>query len=208
MNPQEVFCPNLDCSSRGVVGAGNIGVKDHSEGRYLCHGCGISFTQTTGTPYFALKKDPDTFTKVTTLLSHGCPPRAAALAFSLDIGQVLKHHSGKRLTSVEERLVQGSQEQLVSLLSEGQKLNTAYIERLNATFRACLCALVRRGRALARQQSTLEAGMYLVGTVYNFCTYHKSLRLPRLPRPIEPVQPLQPLQPLQPTGPPVLERAR
>jgi hypothetical protein len=36
---------------------------------------------------------------------------------------------------------------------------------------------VRKGRALAKQTQTLERGMYLVGTLYNFCAYHKSLRL-------------------------------
>jgi hypothetical protein len=57
-------------------------------------------------------------------------------------------------------------------------LNTAYIERLNATFRAHLVPLVRRGRALAHTEATLQAGMYLVGCAYNFCWYHDSLRLP------------------------------
>ena len=46
-----------------------------------------------------------------------------------------------------------------------------------ATFRARLTALVRRSRALARQTTTLHQAMYLVGTVYNFCTYHHSLRV-------------------------------
>ncbi|HZO88264.1 MAG TPA: hypothetical protein VFB38_07975 [Chthonomonadaceae bacterium] len=49
-------------------------------------------------------------------------------------------------------------------------LNTAYIERLNATFRQRLCCLVRRSRCLVRQTATLSAGMYLVGCVYNFCS--------------------------------------
>ena len=43
-------------------------------------------------------------------------------------------------------------------------INTAYIERLNATFRARLAALTRRGRALARHTLTLQHGMYLIGT--------------------------------------------
>ena len=44
-------------------------------------------------------------------------------------------------------------------------INTAYIERLNATFRARLAALTRRGRALARRPLTLQPGRYLIGTV-------------------------------------------
>ncbi len=54
-------------------------------------------------------------------------------------------------------------------------LNTAYIERLNATFRARLALLTRRTRALARRPALLHASLYLVGTIYNFCTYHDSL---------------------------------
>jgi hypothetical protein len=57
-------------------------------------------------------------------------------------------------------------------------INTAYIERLNATFRQRLSSLVRRTRALARQPETLQAGMYVLGCVYNLCTYHQSLRVP------------------------------
>jgi hypothetical protein len=59
----------------------------------------------------------------------------------------------------------------------GQQLNTAFIERLNATFRARLAPLARRSRCLLRTQAMLHSSMYLVGAVYNFCTYHKSLRV-------------------------------
>jgi hypothetical protein len=55
-------------------------------------------------------------------------------------------------------------------------INTAHIERLNATFRAHLAPLVRRGRALARTQTALTAGMDLVGCAYNLCWAHDSLR--------------------------------
>jgi hypothetical protein len=41
-----------------------------------------------------------------------------------------------------------------------------------------LAALARRTRALARQPETLQAGMYVLGCLYNFCTYHQSLRIP------------------------------
>jgi hypothetical protein len=54
-------------------------------------------------------------------------------------------------------------------------INTADIERLNATFRERLAPLARRCRALARHTLTLQHGMYLIGTVYNFCTPHASL---------------------------------
>ena len=83
--------------------------------------------------------------------------------------------------SIQRRIVQGCADQIERLIqtSQGQGgINTAYIERLNATFRQRLAPLARRTRALARQPQTLYDGMYLLGCVYNFCTYHYSLRLP------------------------------
>ena len=95
------------------------------------------------------------------------------------IVQVIKRRVQDTLT-IERRIAQGCAELVERLLTASQKagvINTAFIERLNATFRQRLACLVRRGRALARQIDTLEAGMYLVGCVYNFCTHHTSLRL-------------------------------
>jgi transposase-like protein len=305
MNPQQVFCPNPDCSSRGLVGMGNIGIKSQKERRYTCKTCGVSFAETKSTPLYRLKKQQDLFFLVVTLLSCGCPPQAIVVAFGLDertvfawqqkagqhcqqvhqalvqqprdlvqvqadeirvkfakrlivwmamamqvptrlwlggvlsprrdqslidalaaqvkscalfgaillvtdglisyvkawknafrtpvytgkrgrpfllawpevvIGQVIKRHRARRLVEVEARLVQGTQEQQEVLSLPEQKLHSSYIERINATFRARLHGLVRRGRGLYRQVPTLQAGMYLVGTFYNFCSFHDSLR--------------------------------
>jgi len=96
------------------------------------------------------------------------------------IAQVVKRYARRRVVGVIRRVVQGTTAQVDDLLQRtqgGGLINTAYLERLNATFRARLGGLVRRTRALARQAPTLYRGMYLMGTVYNFCTYHKSLRL-------------------------------
>ncbi len=95
------------------------------------------------------------------------------------LAQVVKQYAGRRVVGIVRRIAQGAEAQVQALLG-GQRINTAYIERLNATFRARLANLVRRSRALARQASTLQAAMYLMGTVYNFCTEHQSLRLPGL----------------------------
>jgi len=48
-------------------------------------------------------------------------------------------------------------------------IRTAYIERLNATFRGHLAPLVRGDPAIAYTVATLEAGMWLVGASYNLC---------------------------------------
>lgn len=94
------------------------------------------------------------------------------------IGQVVKQYKRRRVIGVVHRLVQGTWEKANALIKATQGkgvLNTAYIERLNATFRSRLATLVRRTRGLARREQMLHAGMYLIGTVYNFCSYHASL---------------------------------
>ncbi len=107
----------------------------------------------------------------------GRPGRPRLLEWPVLIGQVIKQKENGRVVGVLQRMVEGSIEQSKALgLLVSAQLNTAFIERLNGTFRARLASLVRRSRALARQVETLTAGMYLVGTVYNFCTFHKSLR--------------------------------
>ena len=100
----------------------------------------------------------------------------------LCITQVVKSYAKRRLLEVQHRIVQGTSEAVDSLIAHSQGaggINTAFIERLNATWRSRLHHLVRRGRGLARQVLTLERDMYLLGAVYNFCTCHASLRTAR-----------------------------
>ena len=104
----------------------------------------------------------------------------------LHVIQVVK--AGRGMVGMASRLIWGCGRAVVRLLRTTPGClvaNTAYIERLNGTFRARLACLARRTRGLARQQQTLERGMYLVGTIYNFCTFHRSLttaeRQPRTP---------------------------
>jgi transposase-like protein len=97
------------------------------------------------------------------------------------IAQVVKQQAKRRLVGVARRVVRGTAEAVQARLTATQgatdaAINTAYIERLNATFRARLAVLVRRTRAAARQVATVEAGMWLVGACYNFCWPHRSLR--------------------------------
>src|SRR5947209_14437148 len=87
------------------------------------------------------------------------------------IAQVVKQDARGHVVGVLRRIVQGTAAEVERVIRQSQGcgvINTAYIERLNATFRQRLAALVRRGRGLARQSGSLERGMYLVGTVYNF----------------------------------------
>jgi transposase-like protein len=306
MNPQPLFCLNLNCSSRGVSDAGNIKLHSGLEQRFVCTTCNSTFASTKGTLFYRLKIDPKIVLLVLTLLAYGCPLHAIVRAFGLDprtvtnwqkkagehckalhqelvtnqprdlgqvqadeiraklqklvlwmamaiqvstrlwlggvvspnrdkglirrlvaiirsqalqrpillmtdglstyvnawkrafinvvrngkrgaprrvpwpcvvIGQVVKNYAKYRVAGVDHRLRQGTREQFEALSVPGQKMNTSYIERLNATFRQHLCGLVRRGRCLLRREAVLERGMYLVGCVYNFCTTHESLRV-------------------------------
>src|SRR5215467_7444188 len=94
------------------------------------------------------------------------------------IAQVVKRYERRRVVDTERRIVDGTPARVETLRRRSQGdgvINTAYIERLNATFRERLAPLARRCRALARETLTLHEGMFVVGTVYNFCTPHASL---------------------------------
>jgi transposase-like protein len=110
----------------------------------------------------------------------GKPGRPQLVAWSdIAIVQVVKQRTAGLLT-IERRIVQGCPQQIARLVTLSQKIvgviNTAYIERLNATFRLRLSCLTRRTRTLAQKPETLTTGMYVVGCFYNLCDYHHSLR--------------------------------
>ncbi len=110
---------------------------------------------------------------------RGRPPRVCAPGLLL--AQVVKTSAKRRVVAVSRRVILGSTEAVTQVLTVasggGHQINTAYIERLNATFRACLAPLARRTRSLAHGDALLCAGMFLVGTAYNFVWCHESLRL-------------------------------
>jgi transposase-like protein len=106
--------------------------------------------------------------------------RRLAVWAGLCYAQVIKRYAERRVVAVERRVKYGEGEQVEALRHQAHAesvLNTAFIERLNATFRQRLTSLVRRTRALCRRTVTIEHGMWLVGTLYNFCTPHESLRV-------------------------------
>jgi transposase-like protein len=103
------------------------------------------------------------------------------LPAGLLVAQAIKRYTQRRVAGIERRVVRGTTEAVTAALIHTQGsptavINTAYIERLNATFRARLASLTRRTRAGGHHRDTLEAGMWLVGTAYNFCRPHRSLR--------------------------------
>lgn len=310
MNPENLFCLNIDCPARGQAGRENIRLHSRQEKRCMCSVCGKSFAVTKGTLFYRLRTDPQVVICVIVLLAYGCPLQAIVRAFGFDertikswwqrageqceavhnqvvsspqldlqqvqadeikvkvrggqvwmalammvstrlwlggaisrkrdkalirqlagcirslalcrplllavdglphyvnafrqafrskvprcgrrgraqlvswpdiaIVQVIKRRSATGL-AIERRMVQGCRQQIERLRCLTQMgpgvINTAYIERLNATFRLRLSWLTRRTRTLALQPQTLLAGMYIVGCFYNLCDFHHSLRL-------------------------------
>jgi hypothetical protein len=95
------------------------------------------------------------------------------------LGQAIEPQERRRVVSVTRRVVLGTAAAIAAVLlatGPGTGINTASIERLDATFRGAMTPPVRRGRAWARTEATLEAGMVLVGGASNFCWEHARLR--------------------------------
>ena len=66
---------------------------------------------------------------------------------------------------IERRIVQGAKPRIERLILTTQGkgvINTAFIERLNATFRQRIHSFTRRTRTLAQRPETLVAGMYIL----------------------------------------------
>lgn len=102
------------------------------------------------------------------------------LAEGVMIARVRKRCQRRRVVEVLRDVGVGAQAEVISRVIGTQHsmralINTAYIERLNATFRSRLAPLARRSRAGAHKHATLEAGMWLVGVTYNFVWRHYSL---------------------------------
>ena len=107
---------------------------------------------------------------------------------TLAIACVIKQtrQSGAAVFSLTKRILRGTPAFVAQQLAHshgGLLINTAYIERLNVTFRERLARLTRRSRHAAKRQETLHSAMFLLGTLYNFCTYHHSLRQPNFDQP-------------------------
>src|SRR5262245_65011718 len=108
LTPETTFCPNSNCPARGQVGEGNIGVHSRKDRRYICRKCNRSFSATSGTVFYRLRKGADLITLVVKLLSHGCPIQAIVFAFGLDERTVRNwfEKSGQHSKLVHEHLVE------------------------------------------------------------------------------------------------------
>jgi transposase-like protein len=98
---------------------------------------------------------------------------------SVAIVRTMKQKGGKR-GRIDREIACGRPSLIRRLIRASQGkgwINSAYIERLNATFRSRMACLVRDGRALLHTEVHLANWMWLCGTVYNWCTYHQSLAI-------------------------------
>lgn len=96
-------------------------------------------------------------------------------------GQVIKHRSGRRLKSVEKKIITPGKtlegiEKLIQEWGLGTTLNTAYIERLNLTLRHKVSRLVRRTLCFSKRRQELLCHLSIAQVGYNFAKYHKSLK--------------------------------
>jgi transposase-like protein len=97
----------------------------------------------------------------------------------LHIAQLIKSRPARQGWALTRRLFHGCPQRVAELIACSQSalgvINTAYIERLNATFRANLPALARRTRRSARTLQRLRDELFWSGALYNFCSIHASL---------------------------------
>ena len=97
----------------------------------------------------------------------------------LHIAQVVKRRTGGRVVETTRTVVHGCSARVREIIAKTQRnsgnINTAFIERLNATFRSRMPSLTRRTRHLARTDRRLESEMFWSGVVYNFHRVHETL---------------------------------
>jgi hypothetical protein len=94
----------------------------------------------------------------------------------LCLATVIKRTQKKRVVEVTRKITRGPLDKAQELLKSTRgckQFNTSLIERFTGTMRERLAALMRKCRHAAQRLSTLETGMYLIGSTYNFCVRHE-----------------------------------
>jgi hypothetical protein len=103
----------------------------------------------------------------------------------LAYAQVVKRRIKRRLVHVSHKVIYGSKEGVRDRIRQsiGNMINTSFVERMNLTLRHHVPALARRTIQIAKTALGLEQQISLIGSHYDFCLPHSSLRQP-LPTPI------------------------
>src|SRR5437899_3075003 len=84
VDASQLFCPNLACPSRGLIGQGNIVSHGSKRPRGKCKTCDKTFSVRKGTALEGIRKPEELFVLVVLLLAYGCPTQAIVHAFGLD----------------------------------------------------------------------------------------------------------------------------
>jgi transposase-like protein/IS1 family transposase len=108
MDASKQFCPNVECTSRGQRGQGNIVSHGTKRPRYKCKTCGKTFSARVGTALEGIRKPEELFVIVILLLAYGCPTQAIVHAFGLDERTVAswQHRAGKHCESVHKEKIE------------------------------------------------------------------------------------------------------
>ncbi len=124
-----------------------------------------------------------TWTGFPLITSDGMKFYASAIQLTFGVAcvhaQVIKKIQRNRVVKVGTKLVIGLEWRLEDAVEESEdssKLNTAFIERLNPTFRQCSAYMNRRSPCHARKKRTLDDHLELLRSNYNVCRPHSALR--------------------------------
>ena len=102
----------------------------------------------------------------------------------LHYATVHKERKKGRVVSVTTQVVYGRMKDVMAHLKPlGQKINTAYVERVNLTLRHLVSRLHRKTLCFSKKREYLEYHLHLSIAYYHLVLYHSSLRV-RLPEPI------------------------
>lgn len=96
------------------------------------------------------------------------------------LGQLVKRKERRKLTYAIQRMAWGKLSDLLDVLAANgcrRVIQTAYIERVNLTFRQCIAALGRQTWSLVSEQQLLHHAEWF-RLYYHLARPHESLRAP------------------------------
>ena len=111
---------------------------------------------------------------------RGRPPLPRMVPLStLNYAQVCKKRQKGRVVEVVQQVVFGDNDVVLHRLGADEQgtINTAYVERINLTFRNCLARFIRRTMNESKNQYMHSQMIEFFQAWYNFVKPHKSLRL-------------------------------
>jgi transposase-like protein len=108
VDASKLFCPNMECPSRGLIGQGNIVSHGSKRPRGKCKTCDKTFSMRKGTALEGIRKPEELFVTVILLLAYGCPTQAIVHAFGLDERTVAswQYRAGKHCELIHKEKIE------------------------------------------------------------------------------------------------------